>query len=1654
MKKGLYRGVMTVSAGLLAVMVLTGCGAKKKGAADFISATFHGINSEGTLSLSFDREALTEELSSGKQLTEREKEELISLLSGIEKDYIISKKDGLSNGDEVEIKGGLDKKLLKDYGVVFDNNAVTVTVEGLADRIEINVGDYLSGTTDGFEGGGSCNLTLDRQGINEAVAAQAALVDGTSPDEQTIWDITDKCLSGLSVEPWYFGGLSSGDVIHASVTLEETEIPEYGITFTASDYEEKASGFAPYETVSLSDYLTLAQSGYDTFAAARADLDAEKLVRDLAAILRKDGRTSAGRASSETDFDEEAEILAGRIGSAFRGSFETSLSVSENLSNGDKVTVTCTPEADAADESGAVRLPAVGVTLTGGTAEAEVQGLPGTAVMDLSEYVSLSFEGFEGAGTASVVYDAEGFRNALNELICRQDPTLDPQSYSYYNGESILLRSEADIRDMTALSNGREVTAEITPSVPSIPEYGILFEASPVEGTAEGLAPTQEIDLTEAVSVTFSGICPYVTAETTVDSECPVYYDTSLSEIGGRESITAENGDTYEIKIGYDADALLQKGYVVTNDTCVFTVSGLDTWTLALEDGNDVRLTGFAALAEKLAREEFSRRAGDIAESLTGGSGWVIWKDVGLQTEKVWYAAASEDYGHRNAVCFTGAFTVPVRDAGRGITEKKAGWTAWIYDVTAGPGGNFRSENEPEVSVRYSGEDYEGELREELFYDLGDTEIVVMERTAGAGGPGENADSSSEAAESAEEAVPAADSAEEPAEGTAAEETPEEDRAESPELPEWTRVTRQSIAPVYADPETAALACGGPVVLDGHTYYEFSQIGEKTLTWTAAEVFCEEAGGHLATIGSLREQCALQSLLEDGERNCYWIGAEDKNYEGYWNWVTGEPFDFTYWREDGQPDNYDGRENYLALYMNYDGRWNDLANDDGEPGFVLEMEPEEEPGEADQKVNLAELTPSVSANRSVRTSVRDPYGNLYYESVAFDTGRRAVSEYDLDGKYDSLVFTLSTSEDTDSGASMDLLIWGDARLLFASCGYTRSEAPISAEISLAGVNRLSVQTAGRGYAGYLFLNDALLTKADTETDGDTETKERDVFLADLEMVSGSDAEVKTFEGVQTDISGNLLRDALVLDTGNQGEATFGIPDGAGVFTAGLSMGSVPDAENAPVSVEFYGDDSLLGRYTLSAWDGLLPVELDLSGVSLLTVRAGNAGGSSQNRQVILSGFRIAGAAAEDAGGLPQPVFPKIDPAYEAQAARILTCGSYRYYRFDRPMAVNQIRDFCLEAGGIPAVIKTPEQNLALTKLVEGSSWNICNGYWLGCSYDNVRSFWHWDDDTALLDSDYQNWSEDVTEKRNLGGQNLYLMTDGTWNMSSARNRHGLIMQVKAEDHLLPDRGEPLTGLAPVSAVDAELLDYTKKEGKYLEYLPSTVRMNAEASGFAEFSLSGRYRAMTATAETAPDTDVNSRTDFAVFGDGVLLYSRRGISAGTGPVPFVVDLTGVQSLKIMSSSRGYASLLMEKAVLYPAEETSGDGAARLSALTVVDSKGSDHTDSLVKDVYGGLHDSARTLNVPEEGSVLYNLEGRYTSLSLRLVSTAGTRKTGSRKVRILLDQDTVYEETLDGYFRFDEPLVFDVTGRTTLRIETAPLADGSDSIGVADDRLLR
>lgn len=119
---------------------------------------------------------------------------------------------------------------------------------------------------------------------------------------------------------------------------------------------------------------------------------------------------------------------------------------------------------------------------------------------------------------------------------------------------------------------------------------------------------------------------------------------------------------------------------------------------------------------------------------------------------------------------------------------------------------------------------------------------------------------------------------------------------------------------------------------NGHHYKYFP----SDVSWSKAEWYCENMGGHLATITSMGEQFTIEDIADS---NSAWIGAtRNSNDYNSWHWVTGEKWNFTNWG-DGEPNNSSNVISNETKACIWPHKWNDLNDESTEQsGYICEID--------------------------------------------------------------------------------------------------------------------------------------------------------------------------------------------------------------------------------------------------------------------------------------------------------------------------------------------------------------------------------------------------------------------------------------------------------------------------------------------------------------------------------------------------------------------------------------------------------------------------------------------------------------------------------------------------------------------------------------------
>ena len=138
-----------------------------------------------------------------------------------------------------------------------------------------------------------------------------------------------------------------------------------------------------------------------------------------------------------------------------------------------------------------------------------------------------------------------------------------------------------------------------------------------------------------------------------------------------------------------------------------------------------------------------------------------------------------------------------------------------------------------------------------------------------------------------------------------------------PFICEWESENVEAVANKYGFVKSSDIIYKDAFYYNGHLYKVF----EYSMSSSEAKQYCENIGGHMATISSSEEDKAVFSyILKTGKTNCV-LGGTDEVTEGLWVWQNGESFSYSNWNE-GEPNDQNG-EDYLQ-YSSANGRWNDI----------------------------------------------------------------------------------------------------------------------------------------------------------------------------------------------------------------------------------------------------------------------------------------------------------------------------------------------------------------------------------------------------------------------------------------------------------------------------------------------------------------------------------------------------------------------------------------------------------------------------------------------------------------------------------------------------------------------------------------------------------
>ncbi|MEO1592302.1 MAG: Calx-beta domain-containing protein [Cyanobacteria bacterium J06632_22] len=108
----------------------------------------------------------------------------------------------------------------------------------------------------------------------------------------------------------------------------------------------------------------------------------------------------------------------------------------------------------------------------------------------------------------------------------------------------------------------------------------------------------------------------------------------------------------------------------------------------------------------------------------------------------------------------------------------------------------------------------------------------------------------------------------------------------------------------------------GGFVYNGNSY----RLSDSAKTWTQAQAEAQSVGGNLVTINNAAEETWLKQTF--GEDQKFWIGLNDTQTEGQFQWVSGEPVTYTNWAPN-EPNNFNGDQDFGVMNFGGTRQWDD-----------------------------------------------------------------------------------------------------------------------------------------------------------------------------------------------------------------------------------------------------------------------------------------------------------------------------------------------------------------------------------------------------------------------------------------------------------------------------------------------------------------------------------------------------------------------------------------------------------------------------------------------------------------------------------------------------------------------------------------------------------
>lgn len=226
--------------------------------------------------------------------------------------------------------------------------------------------------------------------------------------------------------------------------------------------------------------------------------------------------------------------------------------------------------------------------------------------INLSDYIKVSYDGYDAYGTASVEFDYDKYLDDLMKAsssfkrVYMSEGANNLLSYYYDMINSL----DYSLDKNSELSNGDTVTVSFEFDNEAAAKFKIEYVGEPTEYTVEGLKEVKKIDPFDGIRVDFTGTSPNLSAEVvktkTDDVYSNIYFDLS-------KSYGIKVGDTITVTVSNDPEYFVEAyGCVFTSTTKDFKCTAVDQYVSKTADIKEDTLNAMKKQTEDVINAYFA----------------------------------------------------------------------------------------------------------------------------------------------------------------------------------------------------------------------------------------------------------------------------------------------------------------------------------------------------------------------------------------------------------------------------------------------------------------------------------------------------------------------------------------------------------------------------------------------------------------------------------------------------------------------------------------------------------------------------------------------------------------------------------------------------------------------------------------------------------------------------------------------------------------------------------------------------------------------------------------------------------------------------------------------------------------------------------------